>query len=109
MMEQTQTFHQIAAEAPNPRLWKSLGVVMSVIDEPSVRIEAHYALAKWGDELDVDREGELRQEAYNVAATIYRTGQDPAGMRVLRYASRSWPELVVRLSDAYAMGCIGKA
>ncbi len=105
----TQQFTEIPHEAPNPKLWKSLGVVMSVQDEPGVRIEAHYAMANWGDDLDVDREAELRSEVYGIASTLYRNGQDPAGMRFVRYKTRGWPELVVRLSDACELGCVGKA
>lgn len=105
----TQTFQEIPHEAPNPRLWKSLGVVMCAVNEPGVRIEAHYALSGWDTDLDVDLESDLRKEVYEIASTLYRNGQDPAGMRFVRYKSRGWPELVVRLSDAYEMGCVGKA
>ena len=94
-----QEYSEVPAEAPKPRLWKCLGQIV-----PGLRCD--YALAKWGakHELDVDREAELRMETSGMLDILFRHYEPEAisGKSFVRYATKSWPELVVRF-EAYTI------
>jgi hypothetical protein len=77
------TFDRVAApvhnyvdlppEAPQPRIWKSLGHVMP-------GFEMHYGLETFDGDKDVDRESELRWEVLNLGQALARDGVDIVGM-----------------------------
>lgn len=54
-------------EAPQPRIWKSLGHVM-----PGV--EMHYGLETFGGDADIDTEAELRYELLGIGQTMASEG-----------------------------------
>lgn len=84
------------AEAPVPKMWKSLGFVYP-------QLQAAYALASGlQSDLDVDREAELRDEMRGMLATLINDARcDVANTTFVRYATKSLPELVIRYMAVY--------
>ncbi len=67
-----------------PKLWKSLGVVLQ---DQSGYVEAHYAMARMNDDLDPDTEADLRKACRDLYGTLVASGVliDPAVHYVLQY------------------------
>lgn len=84
------------AEAPVPKMWKSLGFVYP-------QLQAAYALASGlRSDLDVDREAELRDEMRGILQSpLCETRCDVANTTFVRYATKSMPELVIRYVAVY--------
>lgn len=84
----TSYYTEVPAEAPKPKLWKSLGHVMT-------GLEAHYALDSWNGDMDLDREIELRDELIGCAMTLHSNGQDCGDMHLVKDVQvLSYPSLV---------------
>lgn len=77
------------ATGEQPRMWKTLGVVAQ---SASGWVEAHYAIRTLHDDLDVDREHELRVVAGNLLHALTsqsgRTDIDPEAHYVVEHALR---------------------
>ena len=81
------SYVEIPTEAPQPTLWKSLGQVLP-------GLFANYAITRWGDDLDVDREADLRVELNGI---LRSRAEVRDGERWVRYADRLYPELLIQL------------
>jgi len=84
------TVQQLPDVAPVPRVWKGVGDV-------TPGIGAFYCVAaREGDSLDVDREAELRDEMRGMLPVVLNAGLDLNNTYFTKYATRTFPELVIR-------------
>lgn len=84
------TVQQRPDTAAVPRVWKGVGDV-------APGIGAFYCNAATpGTEMDVDREAELRAEMCGMLPTIVNAGLDLNNSYFTKYATRTFPELVIR-------------
>ena len=69
----THDYKDLPPEAPQPRMWKSLGHVVP-------GIEPHYGLERWSGELDEDAENDLKAELYALGDMLTDRGRDVLDM-----------------------------
>ena len=84
--ETTHDYADLPPEAPQPRIWKSLGHVMP-------GYEMHYGLETFDGEVDLDREAEMRFDLLNLGQTLAAQGHEIEGMVM---AQQFGPRCIVR-------------
>jgi len=61
----TRHYTEVPPEAPMPKIWKSLGILLP-------GLEVQYDMASFNDDLDIDRESDLKAELAAVADVLGR-------------------------------------
>lgn len=80
------TYKDVPQDAPTAVMWKNLGQLVA-------GVWVNYSLRGFSDELDLDLEAELRHELVPI---IEHLKVVPEGFRMVRYADRRFPELLVQ-------------
>lgn len=92
----THELYALGDSATLPRIMKSLGAV-------GPNTLAHYGIAHLHDDLDIDREAELKQMLHNAMLAVYRARVDPTEQRgfALRFAKRDLIVVYERIGEPF--------
>lgn len=92
----TTELYALGDSAERPRIMKSLGAI-------GPNTLARYGIADLHDDLDIDREAELKQMLHNAMLAMYRARVDPTEQRgfALRFAKRDLIVVYERVGEPF--------